>query len=88
MVDILIDGCSLTLEQAMSLASGQSTASLSIESREKMCESRAAVEDIVRSGDTVYGINTGFGAMSSVRIQDDEIEALQANLVRSQSTYS
>ncbi|MCH2427948.1 MAG: histidine ammonia-lyase [Candidatus Thalassarchaeum sp.] len=83
MVDILIDGCSLTLEQAMSLASGQSTASLSIESREKMCESRAAVEDIVRSGDTVYGINTGFGAMSSVRIQDDEIEALQANLVRS-----
>ena len=54
MVDIQIDGSSLTLEQAMSIASGQSTVSLSIESRDRMGESNAAVEDIVRSGDTVY----------------------------------
>ena len=83
MVDIQIDGDSLTLEQAMAIANGQSTASLSRESRAKMGESCSAVEEILRSGDTVYGINTGFGAMSSVRIEDDEIEALQANLVRS-----
>ena len=83
MVDIEIDGGSLTLEQAISIANGESTASLSKESREKMLQSRAAVEEIVRSGDTVYGINTGFGAMSSVRIEDEEIEALQENLVRS-----
>ena len=83
MVDIKIDGRSLTLEQAMSIANGESTVSLSKESRDKMCQSRAAVEGIVSSGDTVYGINTGFGAMSSVRIEDEEIEALQENLVRS-----
>ncbi len=80
---IEIDGESLTLEQAMSLANGESTASLSDDSRAKMSESRQAVEEIIRSGETVYGINTGFGALSSVRIEDDELESLQENLVRS-----
>ena len=83
MADIQIDGCSLTLEQAMSIARGENTASLSKESRDKMNESCAAVNGIVRSGETVYGINTGFGALSSVRIDDDEIASLQENLVRS-----
>ena len=83
MADIKIDGNTLTIEQAVSISRGQYTASVAAESKERMRKSRAAVEEIIRSGDTVYGINTGFGAMSSVRIDDEEIEALQENLVRS-----
>ncbi len=83
MAEIKIDGNTLTIEQAMSISRGESTASVAAESKERMTKSRAAVEEIIRSGDTVYGINTGFGAMSSVRIDDEEIEALQENLVRS-----
>ena len=31
----------------------------------------------------IYGVNTGFGKLASVRISDDHLESLQRNLVRS-----
>ena len=83
MREIELDGNSLSLEQAMSIARGSAIATLSDESRQRMLDSRMAVENLIESGETVYGINTGFGAMSSVRIDDDELELLQENLVRS-----
>jgi histidine ammonia-lyase len=39
----------------------------------------------MKSGEAIYGVNTGFGAFSSVRISDAEIEQLQRNLIRSHS---
>jgi histidine ammonia-lyase len=41
------------------------------------------VEALVARGETAYGINTGFGKLSDVRIGPDDLEALQRNLVRS-----
>jgi histidine ammonia-lyase len=37
----------------------------------------------VASGKTMYGINTGFGLLSNVKIEDKDIETLQYNLLRS-----
>ncbi len=48
-----------------------------------MQQSREAVDKVVASDEVVYGINTGFGALSSVSIDKDELEILQTNLVRS-----
>ena len=45
--------------------------------------SAAAVERIVARGAPVYGINTGFGKLASVRIADDELALLQRNIVLS-----
>jgi histidine ammonia-lyase len=45
--------------------------------------SRAIVEDLLARGETAYGINTGFGKLSDVRIGPDQLEALQRNLIRS-----
>ncbi len=83
MAEIAIDGKSLTLESALAIAKGTATAFLPDKSRDKMQQSRDAVEKVVDSNEVVYGINTGFGAMSSVKIGKDELEILQANLVRS-----
>ncbi|MDG1540554.1 MAG: histidine ammonia-lyase [Candidatus Thalassarchaeaceae archaeon] len=83
MAEIAIDGKSLTLESALAIAKGTATAYLPDKSRDKMQQSRDAVEKVVDSNEVVYGINTGFGAMSSVSIEKDELEILQANLVRS-----
>ena len=83
MAEIAIDGKSLTLESALAIAKGTATAFLPDKSRDKMQQSRDAVEKVVDSNEVVYGINTGFGAMSSVSIEKDELEILQANLVRS-----
>ncbi len=47
--------------------------------------SRKIVEDIIADGQTVYGINTGFGLLASTSIDDDHLEELQTNLVLSHS---
>lgn len=48
-----------------------------------MQASRGVVEDLLVRGETAYGINTGFGKLCDVRIEPDQLEALQRNLVRS-----
>ncbi|MCW5646732.1 MAG: aromatic amino acid lyase, partial [Sphingopyxis sp.] len=45
--------------------------------------SAAAVARIVAKGDPVYGINTGFGKLASVRIASDDLATLQRNIVLS-----
>jgi len=43
----------------------------------------AAVEKILARGEPVYGINTGFGKLATVRIAPEDLETLQRNLVLS-----
>jgi histidine ammonia-lyase len=50
-----------------------------------MKASRVYIEERLSKGEVMYGVNTGFGAFSNVRISDDEIEELQRNLIRSHS---
>lgn len=45
--------------------------------------SRGVVESLIDSGETVYGLNTGFGLLASKRISRDELDQLQVNLIRS-----
>jgi histidine ammonia-lyase len=42
-----------------------------------------AIESIIASGETVYGVNTGFGLLANTSIAHDDLEALQRNLVLS-----
>jgi histidine ammonia-lyase len=45
----------------------------------------AAIDEIVASGRTVYGVNTGFGLLAQTRIPDDRLLDLQRNLILSHS---
>jgi histidine ammonia-lyase len=47
--------------------------------------SAASVERIVAGGETVYGVNTGFGLLANTRIPDDRLAELQTNLILSHS---
>ncbi len=51
--------------------------------RRRIAESNELIDDVVAHGEQVYGVNTGFGQLASVRISDDELAHLQENLVRS-----
>ena len=56
------------------------------EARKRTAASRMAVDALTLRGDagpSVYGINTGFGALAETRIPEAQIVALQKNLVRS-----
>lgn len=45
--------------------------------------SRTVVESLIESGDTVYGLNTGFGLLANQRISREDLDQLQVNLIRS-----
>lgn len=51
----------------------------------RIAESAAAVERIVAGGETVYGVNTGFGLLASERIPAERLAELQRNLILSHS---
>jgi histidine ammonia-lyase len=53
---------------------------------EALCRSVEIVERIVESEKTVYGVNTGFGKLAQKKIPQDQVEALQENLVLSHAT--
>jgi histidine ammonia-lyase len=84
-VVLQLDGQSVTLETAWAVSQRRATVVLAESARAKMQTSRAYVEKRVAAGEVIYGVNTGFGAFSSVRISDSEIEQLQRNLIRSHS---
>ena len=81
--EIILDGNSLTIEQVVSITNYNTKVRLSDSSISSIKKSRGLVEDIVSSGEVVYGINTGFGALSNVTISSDKLEDLQSNLIRS-----
>lgn len=47
------------------------------------CASEYLHERLSRSKETIYGVNTGFGSLSDIRIDDDGLEELQSNLILS-----
>ena len=49
----------------------------------QIARSAEAVARIIARGQPVYGINTGFGRLASVRIGDDDLATLQRNIVLS-----
>jgi histidine ammonia-lyase len=59
------------------------TVELSPAAKQRVLSSRAIVDAIVRRGDLVYGITTGFGAFKDRVIPPDELAQLQVNLVMS-----
>jgi histidine ammonia-lyase len=59
------------------------TARLDQASAPLIAASAAAVERILARGEPVYGINTGFGKLASVRIEAGDLETLQRNIVLS-----
>jgi histidine ammonia-lyase len=74
----------VTLKQLRQLWAG-SDARLDNASIERVAKAAASVERIVASGDTVYGVNTGFGLLANARIPNDRLAELQTNLILSHS---
>src|SRR5262245_47619832 len=79
---IELDGLSLDLKQTVAVAYGDGVL-LSPDARSRVEKSRRFIEELIERDEVVYGINTGFGALSEVTIPRDELRQLQVNLVRS-----
>ncbi len=83
MKTLLLDGNSLSTGDVLRASARGLNIGISAAAKKRMNASRRLVERWVESGDTVYGITTGFGELASVRIGVGNIEQLQLNLIRS-----
>jgi len=81
MSEVVITGKDLTLKNVHSVCLHDAPVVLSREARENILRSRAVVDQLVAENSTVYGITTGFGKFSDVKISDEECKLLQRNLI-------
>jgi histidine ammonia-lyase len=82
---MILTGENLSPDQLWVAAHSKQKITLAPESEAKMRESRDYIESRLASGEVMYGVNTGFGAFSNVRISKEDILKLQQNLIRSHS---
>jgi histidine ammonia-lyase len=83
----VLDGQTLGIEDVVRVArESGSRVTLKPEARRALLESRRVVERAIESGQTIYGINTGFGKLANVRIPPDQLDQLQTNLLRSHAS--
>ncbi len=78
-----IRGEGLTIESLVAVARHGVKVSLAPEAKERVLQSRAAVERIISNKQVAYGITTGFGKFSDVLISAEETKQLQKNLIMS-----
>lgn len=52
---------------------------------EKVAKARELVQELIRQGQPIYGINTGFGLLANTSISGENVAELQRNLILSHS---
>jgi histidine ammonia-lyase len=80
---LLLSGRDLRLRDLVDFEARRPRVALAPDARARMQQSVVALARIVASGKPSYGVNTGFGAFANQRIPQEQIRALQYNLVRS-----
>jgi histidine ammonia-lyase len=85
-MSVSLTGNDLTFAQLYAVALRGESVELAKAAIDRMNASRAVVERMLASGETAYGINTGFGKLASVRISPEQVRQLQLNLVRSHAS--
>jgi histidine ammonia-lyase len=74
----------LSFSQYEAIASGTARVILSAHAKSNIARSRAFLEDKTkRSVAPIYGVNTGFGSLCNIEINEEDLGQLQTNLVRS-----
>ena len=80
---VILDGHDISLEEFAAVARYNAPVRLSDAVLSKMRKSREYVEKIIEQNETAYGITTGLGALSNVRIDPQQSGTLATNLVLS-----
>lgn len=79
-----LDGSSLGLRDAWRVARGDAVdLEITDAARAQVRAARDLVDDLVRRGEVVYGVTTGFGRLENVSIAEADARELQRNLLRS-----
>src|SRR5215471_13533982 len=80
---VIIDGQALSSIQVLAVARQSATVTLGSESISRIQTAREVIDTLAAEDQKVYGVTTGFGHLSRVRIPHDQLQDLQHNLLRS-----
>ncbi|HKE30325.1 MAG TPA: histidine ammonia-lyase, partial [Candidatus Angelobacter sp.] len=83
MAPLLINGNNLTFDDLRHVIHQQREVAMADDARAKVAASRAVVDKIVQQNRLAYGVTTGVGKLSDVRIEPAQNRQLQVNLIRS-----
>ena len=78
-----LNGQALSLSDVAAVALNGEHVKISSAAKPRVLASRKVVEEIIARDAVVYGVTTGFGKLSDVRIPREALSDLQLNLVRS-----
>ncbi len=80
---LCISGQALTFADILAVARGRVPVVLSEEAVQRIQSARHVIDTLAARGEKVYGVTTGFGHLSKVRIPQEQLVDLQHNLLRS-----
>jgi histidine ammonia-lyase len=80
---VTLDGRALSSVQVLAVARQNATVTLGSQSISRIQAARAVIDSLTAADQKVYGVTTGFGHLSRVRIPHDQLQDLQHNLLRS-----
>src|SRR5579864_1646494 len=79
-----LSGSGFRLSEACRILHGQvQSLQVSAAAKSRVERSRRVLEELFSGGETIYGVNTGFGKLANQRIEPHDILSLQQNLLRS-----
>jgi len=82
---LLIDGSNLTLIKIGKFIDDNQKVSLTKSAEAKIKKTRKLIDEWVENDKIIYGVTTGFGEFSNIRISKNKLEELQENLIVSHS---
>jgi histidine ammonia-lyase len=83
MKEILLGMDGMSLEDLVAIAREGSTVRLTKESKDRIINARKMIEKWVTEEKAIYGVTTGFGALSDVTISKEDTQCLQENILMS-----
>lgn len=83
MKTLILGAAPLTIENVIEVAVHGQKVELGAAAKVKVVRAHTFLKSEIASGKVLYGVNTGFGILSNVRIAAGDLERLQVNLLRS-----
>ena len=74
---LILDGNSLTISDVVNASAKNSKLAITSKSRIAIKNSRSLIEKWLKNNDVIYGVTTGFGVFSTIRIPIEKIDELQ-----------
>ncbi len=85
MTTLRLTGHDLSIADVVAVARGNVAVALDRAAEHRVAEAAKLVAELAAGEAPVYGVNTGFGDLATVRVPTDRVRELQLNLVRSHS---